>query len=32
MREAQRRTIYNNYDLWEDYEEYATEDFTQRVS
>ena len=25
MREAQRRTIYNNYDLWEDYEEFARE-------
>lgn len=25
MKEAQRRTIYNNYNLWDDYEEFARE-------
>ena len=30
MKEAQRRTIYNNYDLWEDYEEYVRENLLDR--
>ena len=29
MREAQRRTIYNNYDLWGDYEEFARETLSE---